>query len=206
MKKLIEKYGSANCIIVIICSIALGINSVAVEKSRLYEISDNLTMAYILNFLAGCQGILGQWGSMSFEKAILNGQVWRCVTHIYLHAGLIHMVMNMLALMVAGKYAEKKYGSVWYVLFFHAAAIIDAIITAMIFPSESVGASAGIFAVIGILVILIFKKQITIKKAEIVYLIVFFVLSSVLGVESLVMHLFALAIGLTVGLLMKKAS
>ena len=206
MKKLIEKYGSANCIIVIICSIALCINSVAVEKSSLYEISDNLTMAYILNFLAGCQGILGQWGSMSFEKAILNGQVWRCVTHIYLHAGLIHMVMNMLALMVAGKYVEKKYGSVWYVLFFHAAAIIDAIITALIFPGESVGASAGIFAVIGILVILIFKKQITIKKAEIIYLIVFFVLSLVLGAESLVIHLLALAIGLTVGALMKKKS
>lgn len=206
MKKLIEKYGSVNCIIVIICSIALGINSVAVEKSSLYEISDDLTIAYILNFLAGCQGILGKLGSMSFEKAILNGQVWRCFTHIYLHAGLIHMVMNMAALMIAGKYVEKKYGSVWYVLFFHAAAIIDAIITSWIFTGESVGASAGIFAVIGVLVILIYKKQISIKKNEMIYLIAFFVLSLVLGIESLVMHLFALAIGLMVGAIMKKAS
>jgi len=206
MKKLIEKYGLVNCIIVIICSIVLCINSVAVEKSSLYEISDNPTIAYILNFLAGCQGILGEWGSMSFEKAISNGQVWRCFTHIYLHAGLIHMIMNLLALMIAGKYVEKKYGSVWYVLFFHSAAIIDSIITALIFPSESVGASAGIFAVIGILVILIFKKQIVIKKAEILYLIAFFVLSLALGLESLLIHLLALAIGLMVGLLMKKAS
>lgn len=206
MKKLVEKYGAVNCVIVIICSIALCINSVAVEKSSLYEISDNLTIAYILNFLAGCQGILGKWGSMSFEKAILNGQVWRCFTHIYLHAGLIHMVMNILALMIAGKYVEKKCGSIWYVLFFHAAAITDAIITALIFPSESVGASAGIFAVIGILVILVFKKQTSVKKAEIVCLIAFFVLSLALGVESLVIHLFALAIGLIVGSIMRKAS
>lgn len=206
MKKLIEKYGTVNCIIAIICSITLVINSVAVEKSSLYEISDNLTIAYILNFLAGCQGILGKWGSMSFENTIQNGQVWRCFTHIYLHAGLIHLLMNMLALMIAGKYVEKKYGSVWYLLFFHAAAIIDSIITALIFPGESVGASAGIFAVIGILIILIFKKQLSIKKTEIIYLIAFFVLSLVLGVESLIIHFLALVIGLMVGLLMTKTS
>lgn len=206
MKKLIEKYGLVNCIIVMVCILALVINSLAVDKSSLYEISDNITVAYILNFFAGCQGILGQWGSMSFEKAFSNGQIWRCVTHIYLHAGLIHMVMNMLALLVAGKYVEKKYGSIWYALFFHSIAIIDAVITVMIFPSESVGASAGIFAVIGILVILLCKKQILIKKSEIVYLIVFFLLSLVLGVESLVIHLIALVLGLLVGLLMKKES
>lgn len=50
------------------------------------------------------------------------------------------MVMNMLALMIAGKYVEKKYGSIWYVLFFHAAAKIDAVITSLIFTDESVGA------------------------------------------------------------------
>lgn len=61
MKKLIEKYGAVNCSIVIICSIALAINSVAVEKISLYETSDNRTIAYLLNFLAGCQGILGKW-------------------------------------------------------------------------------------------------------------------------------------------------
>lgn len=204
MKKIIEKYGSVNCIIVIICSIVLCINSVAVEKSSLYEISDTLPIAYILNFLAGCQGLLGKWGSMSFEKAFSGGQVWRCITHIYLHAGLIHMVMNMLALMIAGKYVEKKYGGRWYVLFFHAAAIFDAIITSIIFQSESVGASAGIFAVIGISAVLIFKKQISLKKAEIIYLSAFFVISLVLGAESLVIHLLALAIGLVVGALMQK--
>lgn len=68
MKKLIEKYGTVNCIIAIICSITLVINSVVVEKSSLYEISDNLTIAYILNFLAGYQGILGKWGSMEGSR------------------------------------------------------------------------------------------------------------------------------------------
>lgn len=204
MKKLIEKYGLVNCIIVGLCIVAFVINSSVVDKSSLYEISDNITVAYLLNFLAGCQGILGQWGSMSFENAFSEGQIWRCVTHIYLHAGLIHMVMNLVALIIAGKYVEEKYGSKWYAVFFHSVAIIDAIITACIFPSESVGASAGIFAVIGVLVILLYKKQISIKKSEIIYLIAFFVISLVLGVESLVIHLIALVMGLMVGLLMRR--
>ncbi len=204
MKKLIEKYGLANCIIVLLCIVVLVINSLIVDKSSLYEISDNITIAYLLNFFAGCQGILGQWGSMSFEKVFFECQVWRCVTHIYLHAGLIHMAMNLVALIIAGKYVEKKYGSMWYVLFFHFVAIVDAIITACIFSSESVGASAGIFAVIGVLVILLYRKQISIKKSEKIYLIAFFIISLVPGIESLVIHLIALVIGLMVGFLMKK--
>lgn len=204
MKKLIKKYGLVNCIIVTLCLVVFVINSLIVDKSNLLEISDNITIAYILNFLAGCQGILGQWGSMSFAKVFYECQVWRCVTHIYLHAGLIHMAMNLVALIIAGKYVEKKYGSMWYVLYFHIVAIVDAIITACIFPSESVGASAGIFAVIGVLVILVSNKQISIKKSEKIYLVAFFIISLVLGIESLVIHLIALVMGLMWGLVMKK--
>lgn len=203
MKKLIKKYGLVNCIIALLCIVVLVINSLVVDKSGLFEISDNITIAYILNFLASYKGVLSQWGSMSFEKAFVEGQVWRCVTHIYLHAGLIHMAMNLVALIIAGKYVEKKYGSVWYVLFFHIVAIADAIILACIFPSESIGASEGIFAVIGVLIILLYRKQISIKKSEIIYLIAFFIISLVLGIESFVTHLIALVMGLMVGLVMK---
>ena len=204
MKKSIEKYGLVNWIIVLLCVVVLVINSLIVDKSSLYELSDNITIAYLLNFLAGCQGILGQWGSMSFVKVFSEYQVWRCVTHIYLHAGLIHMTMNLVALIIAGKYVEKIYGSMWYVLFFHLIAIVDAIICVCIFPSESVGASAGIFAVIGVFIILLYRKQVSIKKSEIIYLIAFFIISLVLGIESLVIHLIALVIGLMVGWLVKK--
>ena len=206
MKKIIEKYGLINCTIVLICTIVLLLNSVIVEKQAILEISDNVVVAYILNFLAGCQGMLGKFGSMSYEKVFLNRQFWRCITHIYLHAGAIHMVMNMAALLVAGKYIEKKYGSLWYLVFFNMIAIVDAIIVSLIFSGESVGASAGIFATIGVLVILLYKKQISIKKPEIIYLIAFFVVSLVLGIESLVVHLIALAMGLLLGFFLNKVT
>lgn len=201
MKKLIEKYGLINCILVFICAVALVINSLFVEESALLEISDNTVLAYILNFLVGCQGVLGKFGSMSYEKVFVSGQWWRCVTHIYLHTGVIHMIMNMVALLVSGKYIEKKYGSMWYVLFFHVTAIADAIIVSLIFPSESVGASAGIFAVIGVFVVLLFKKRISPKKSEMIYLLIFSILSLMLGIESLVIHLLAFLFGIIVGVI-----
>ena len=171
MKKIREKYGLVNLIICLLCIIILIINSICVSKNSLYEISDNIIVAYCLNFLAGCQGVLGKWGSMSYETFFVKGQWWRCISHIYLHAGVIHMV-----------------------------AIVDSIITCMIFSSDSVGASAGIFGVIGILIILFFKKQILLKKTEIVYLIIFFVLSLILGIESLITHMIALVLGMIIGL------
>ena len=200
MKKIREKYGLVNLIICLLCIIILVINSIFISKNSLYEISDNLITAYCLNFLAGCQGVLGKWGSMSYETFFVKGQWWRCITHIYLHVGVIHMVMNISALLIAGKYVEKRYGSLYYLIIFHMTAIVDSIITCMIFSSESVGASAGIFGVIGILIILFLKKQISLKKAEIVYLIIFFVLSLILGIESLIIHMIALALGMIIGL------
>lgn len=66
------------------------------------------------------------------------------------------------------------------------------------------GASAGIFSVIGVFIILLYRKQISIKKTEIIYLVAFFIISLVLGIESLVIHLIALVLGLMVGWLVKK--
>ena len=114
MKKIIGKNGLVNCTIVLICTSVLILNSIIVEKQALLEISDNVVVAYILNFLAGCQGLLGKFGSMSYENVFLNGQLWRCITHIYLHVGVIHVVMNMAALLIAGKYIEKEYGSLTF--------------------------------------------------------------------------------------------
>ena len=144
--------------------------------------------------------MLGKWGSMSYEMFFVKGQWWRCITHIYLHAWVIHMAINIAAILVACKYVERKYGSFYYLVIFHMVAIVDSIITCTIFSSESVGASAGIFGVIGILIILLLKKQILLSKTEIVYLIIFFVLSLILGIESLIIHMIALALGMIIGL------
>ena len=70
------------------------------------------------------------------------------------------MLFNVFALLFVGKVVEKKIGSLPYLLLYHVIAVINAIIICFIFPeSISVGASAGIFGMIGIVCVMKWKRD-----------------------------------------------
>ena len=106
--RLIERYGMVNLTIVAICMICLFINSIIVSETALKQIASNKLVAYILNFLVGCEGTLGTIGSMSNVKVFSDGEWWRLLFHMYLHAGVLHMLFNAFALLFTGKVVEKK--------------------------------------------------------------------------------------------------
>lgn len=208
---LIESYGKINIIITALCTIFLIINSVFVSETVLNQLASDKYLAYILNFLAGCEGKLGSIGAMSNAKVFWDGEWWRLFLHMYLHAGVLHMLFNVFSLLFAGKVVEKKIGSLPYLLLYHVIAIVNAIIMCLIFPNSiSVGASAGIFGMIGIVCVMKWKKDAvcneSLKKGEVIYIIVFSVLSLLLGLESFVTHLVAFIFGIIVGLLLEKKS
>ena len=208
-QNIVERYGKINIIIAVLCVIFLVINSIIVSRPALSQLASNKYLAYFLNFLAGCEGELGTVGSMSNTKVFGEGEWWRLILHMYLHAGVLHMLFNVFALLFVGKVVEKKIGSLSYVLLYHAIAVVNAIIMCLIFSdSTSVGASAGIFGMIGIVCVMKWKKDTVcnenLKKGEFIYIIVFSVLSLLLGIESFVTHVVAFVFGLVVGLLMQK--
>ena len=206
---LVERYGIINLTIATICVVFLVINSVIVSEIALNQLAPNKYIAYILNFLAGCEGKLGTIGAMSNAKVFSDGEWWRLFLHMYLHAGVLHMLFNVFALLFAGKVVEKKIGSLPYLLLYHVIAVVNAIIVCLIFPdSISVGASAGIFGVIGIVCVMKWKKDDicneNLKKGEFIYIIVFSILSLLLGLESFITHFIAFVFGIIVGLLLQK--
>ncbi len=208
---LIGRYGIANITIATICVIFLVVNSIMISDVALNQLADNIIVAYILNFLAGCEGKLGYIGSMSKIKVFSEGEWWRLFLHVYLHAGVLHMLFNVLALLFAGKIVEKKIGSLPYLLLYHVIAIVNAIIMCLTFPdSTSVGASAGIFGMIGIVCVMKLKKEAICKEnlrmGELIYIIVFSALSLLLGLESFVTHFVAFLFGIIVALLLQKKS
>ena len=210
-QSLVERYGKINIIITALCTVFLIINSVIVSETALKQLASNKSLAYLLNFLAGCEGKLGSIGSMSNVKVFGDGEWWRLFFHMYLHAGVLHMFFNVFSLLFVGKVVEKKIGSLFYLLLYHVIAIVNAIIMCLIFPdSISVGASAGIFGMIGIVCVMKWKKDKVcneiLKKGEFIYIIVFSGLSLFLGLESFVTHLVAFVFGIIVGLLLEKKS
>ena len=207
--RLIDKYGMINITIIAICVICLLINSIIVSETALNQIASNKSVAYILNFLVGCEGKLGIIGSMAKVKVFSDGEWWRLLFHMYLHVGALHMLFNIFALLFTGKVVEKKIGSLIYLLLYHMIAMVNAIIMCLIFPeSVSVGASAGIFGMIGIVCVMKWKKDVVcienLKVREFIYIIVFSILSLLLGLESFVTHFVAFVFGIIVGLLLQK--
>ena len=77
-------------------------------------------------------------------------EVWRVASPMVLHAGLIHFFLNMFALWFVGRAIEQIHGFFAAVVLFVVPAIGGTILSAIFLPEYiTVGASGGIFGLIG---------------------------------------------------------
>lgn len=97
--------------------------------------------------------VLFQFGA-KWSPAIFAGQWWRLVTAGFLHGGLLHIAMNTWALMDLGAQVEEIYGSSRLLVFYFLATIFGFLASTYWSASLSVGASAGIFGLIGAMIAL----------------------------------------------------
>jgi len=89
-------------------------------------------------------------GALDTPKIVNDGQWWRLFSPVILHAGLIHWVVNMLALWFFGIAIEQSHGLANSLLMFWVPAVGGNILSAIFLPQYiSVGASGGIFGFIG---------------------------------------------------------
>lgn len=81
---------------------------------------------------------------------IKQGQYWRFITPVFLHANLLHIGLNMLNFAVLGVILERVMGHARFLLVYILTGVIS-IITSFVFsPQEiSVGASGAIFGIVG---------------------------------------------------------
>ncbi len=99
-------------------------------------------------------GVLYQLGA-KFSPAILQGgEWWRLVTAGFLHGGLFHILMNSWALFDLGSQVEEIYGAPRLILFYFVATIGGFLASTLWNPGLSVGSSAGIFGLIGVMIAL----------------------------------------------------
>jgi len=79
-----------------------------------------------------------------------NNAIWRLVTPMFLHAGLIHFIFNMMALWFVGSAVESVHGFTAAFIIFTISAIGGTLLSAIFLPQFiSVGASGGIFGLMG---------------------------------------------------------
>jgi rhomboid protease GluP len=89
-----------------------------------------------------------------YRGAILAGQWWRLVTAGFLHGGLLHILMNSWVLFDLGAQVEEVYGTWRLMVIYFVATIFGFLASTWWSPSLSVGASAGLFGLIGAMIAL----------------------------------------------------
>jgi len=87
------------------------------------------------------------------QKALSSFQIWRFITAIFLHGGIIHLAYNLFALLLFGLILEKMIGSKKFLIVFLISGILANII-GVNFYTSSLGASGAIYGILGCIAIL----------------------------------------------------
>jgi len=85
------------------------------------------------------------------DEGIRRGELWRLVTASFVHAGLVHLAVNGFALSVIGPTVESLYGPWAFILFFLGGGAVGFAVSSVFVAQTSLGASAGLFALLGVL-------------------------------------------------------
>jgi rhomboid protease GluP len=91
------------------------------------------------------------------------GEIWRFVTPIFLHYGILHLAFNSYSLWILGPHVEKLYGSARFFLLYLLTGVGGVAASYWYHPyATSAGASGAIFGLLGVLLIFSFRYRKTV--------------------------------------------
>ncbi len=135
---------------------------------------------------------------------VLHGMVWEIVSAIFIHANIIHLITNVVALLITDSIlsASAEIRGKDEVVVFMVSGIVGNLATVALLPTvSSLGASGAIFGLLAYATINEFRRS---RSLTLLMLLVFvFVISSIpiAGYPNIVAHLAGLMTGIIFGIL-----
>jgi rhomboid protease GluP len=83
------------------------------------------------------------------NQAILQGQLWRLITPLFLHGSILHIGFNMYALYVLGPGLERHFGAGRYLALYFLGGFAGNVSSFIMSTQASIGASTAIFGLLG---------------------------------------------------------
>jgi membrane associated rhomboid family serine protease len=92
-----------------------------------------------------------RWGA-NFGPMTIAGEWWRLLTSTFVHIGIIHILLNMWVLAVAGPLVERMVGNIGFLLLYLVSGLTGSLASLLWRPDMvSAGASGAIFGIYGAL-------------------------------------------------------
>lgn len=107
------------------------------------------------------------WGA-NFGPATQDGQWWRLFTAMFMHFGILHLVLNMGALWDVGRLVERLYGRVRFTAIYAASGVVGNLLSLVVHGNQAVsgGASGAVFSLYGALLVFLWRERQQVDRAE----------------------------------------
>ena len=128
---------------------------------------------FVLMLLAGAgfwhtpNGVQLAWGA-NFGPATQDGQWWRLFTALFIHFGVVHLVLNMWALWDVGRLVEQLYGRWRFAVLYVVSGLLGNLVSLVLHGNQAVsgGASGAIFSLYGALLVLLWRERRNVEPGE----------------------------------------
>jgi rhomboid protease GluP len=171
-------------------------------KITLLLIFINITSYIVFNLVLDIEYLLllAQINS----KVIVDFELWRLITSMFLHADVIHLFSNMVALLIFGAAVENNFKRYQYIIIYFLSGLIGNIFSLILLPLNviSLGASGAIFGLIGAAFIFFAREDQSFILLGLIYIVYFIIMSFAPGINPWA-HLFGLLGGVAFGYFFK---
>jgi rhomboid protease GluP len=102
--------------------------------------------------------LLAVYGA-KYGPYIRAGEIWRLVTPVFLHGSIYHIGFNMYALFIFGRGLESRFGHMRFAALYFLAGFAGNVLSFVLTPDASLGASTAIFGLITAEGIFLFQNR-----------------------------------------------
>jgi rhomboid protease GluP len=186
----------------------------ALVFSKSYKITPFIVytnaIVYLIMTLAGVGPLsptaasLFDWGG-NFRPAVAEGEWWRLFSYMFLHAGILHLVMNTYALLYIGMFLEPLLGRFRFFSAYLLTGLCAGLLSmTMHTATVSVGASGAIFGMYGVFLSMLTTNHIQRSTRRtmirsILFFVVFNLMMGLQGNTDNAAHIGGLLSGLLIG-------
>ena len=96
---------------------------------------------------------------LKVNELILDGQLWRLFTPMFLHGSFLHIILNMYALLAFGPTLERYYGHGRYILLYLVSGFAGNVLSFMFSLAPSLGSSTAIFWLLGAEAVFLYRNR-----------------------------------------------